>query len=186
MDFSEQELIRRNSLQEIINLGIDPYPAEGFDVNATVEEIKQQYPNDNALFQEVSLAGRIMNRRIMGAASFAEIQDSTGRIQIYIKRDEVCPGEDKTMYNTVFKKLLDIDQSELRRIALRTTLGYDIKYSPRRRQDIDFVFVAAMPRQARLIRRAACCTPTPVCIMEPTMTAPDAWMRPGLPVLSGS
>jgi lysyl-tRNA synthetase, class II len=108
MDFSEQELIRRNSLQEIINLGIDPYPAEGFDVNATAEEIKQQYPNDNTLFQEVSLAGRIMNRRIMGAAAFAEIQDSTGRIQIYIKRDEVCPGEDKTMYNTVFKKLLDI------------------------------------------------------------------------------
>jgi lysyl-tRNA synthetase class 2 len=108
MQLSEQEQIRRNSLQELINLGIEPYPAEGWEVNANIAEIREKYPEDNTLFQEVSLAGRIMTRRIMGAASFAEIQDSTGRIQIYIKRDEVCPGEDKTMYNTVFKRLLDI------------------------------------------------------------------------------
>jgi lysyl-tRNA synthetase, class II len=108
MELSEQEIIRRNSLQEIINLGIDPYPAEGWEVNATIEEILEKYPGDNALFQEVSLGGRIMSRRIMGAASFTEIQDATGRMQIYMKRDEICPGEDKTMYNTVFKKLLDI------------------------------------------------------------------------------
>jgi len=95
-------------LREIINLGIDPYPAEGWEVNSTIEEILEKFPGDNTLFQEVSLGGRIMSRRIMGAASFAEIQDATGRMQIYMKRDEICPGEDKTMYNTVFKKLLDI------------------------------------------------------------------------------
>jgi lysyl-tRNA synthetase class 2 len=105
---SEQEMIRRNSLQELINLGIDPYPAESFPVNVTCAEIKKNYPADNTLYQEISIAGRIMMRRIMGAASFAEIQDETGRIQIYVKRDEICQGEDKTLYNTVFKKLLDI------------------------------------------------------------------------------
>jgi lysyl-tRNA synthetase, class II len=108
MELSEQELIRRNSLQELINLGIDPYPAEGYDVNATIQDILKQFPENQNLFQEVSLAGRIMNRRIMGAASFAEIQDSTGRMQLYFKRDDICPGEDKVMYNTVFKRLLDI------------------------------------------------------------------------------
>jgi len=108
MELSEQELIRRNSLQELINLGIDPYPAGGYEVNATINEILKQFPENQNLFQEVNLAGRIMNRRIMGAASFAEIQDSTGRMQVYFKRDDVCPGEDKTMYNTVFKRLLDI------------------------------------------------------------------------------
>jgi lysyl-tRNA synthetase, class II len=107
-ELSEQEQIRRNSLQEIINLGIDPYPAEGFEVNANIRDILEKFPADQALYQDVSLAGRIMNRRIMGAASFAEIQDSTGRIQLYLKRDDICPGEDKTMYNTVFKRLLDI------------------------------------------------------------------------------
>ncbi len=125
MELSEQEIIRRNSLQELINLGIEPYPAEGFDITATISDILTEYESIKLRWyeegklkdpsvepeyvkREVSLAGRIMNRRIMGAASFAEIQDSTGRMQIYIKRDEVCPGEDKTMYNTVFKRLLDI------------------------------------------------------------------------------
>ena len=108
MEFSEQEQIRRNSLQELIGLGINPYPAEGYEVSITVKDILENFPNDNTLYQDISIAGRIMNRRIMGAASFAEIQDSTGRLQIYIKRDDVCPGEDKTMYNTVFKRLLDI------------------------------------------------------------------------------
>jgi lysyl-tRNA synthetase class 2 len=108
MELSEQEIIRRNSLQELISLGIDPYPAEGYDVNFTIQEILEQFTVDQQKFQEVSLAGRIMNRRIMGAASFAEIQDATGRMQLYFKRDDICPGEDKTMYNTVFKRLLDI------------------------------------------------------------------------------
>ena len=108
MEFSEQEQIRRNSLQELIGLGINPYPAERYEVSITVKAILENFPNDNTLYQDISIAGRIMNRRIMGAASFAEIQDSTGRLQIYMKRDDVCPGEDKTMYNIVFKRLLDI------------------------------------------------------------------------------
>ena len=105
---SEQEQIRRDSLQELLNLGIDPYPPETFAVNVSAAEIKQKFPEDNSLYQDISIAGRIMNRRIMGAASFAEIQDETGRIQIYVKRDEICPGEDKILYNTVFKRHLDI------------------------------------------------------------------------------
>jgi lysyl-tRNA synthetase, class II len=105
---SEQELIRRNSLSELIRLGIDPYPAETFPINARSSEIKSKFREDQTLFQEVSIAGRIMSRRIMGAASFVEIQDESGRIQLYLKRDDLCPGEDKTLYNTVFKKLLDI------------------------------------------------------------------------------
>jgi lysyl-tRNA synthetase, class II len=105
---SEQEVIRRNSLQELLKLGIDPYPAETFPVNASCAEIRKNFPGDNTLYQDVSVAGRIMTRRIMGGASFAEIQDETGRIQIYVKRDDISPGEDKTLYNTVFKKLLDI------------------------------------------------------------------------------
>jgi lysyl-tRNA synthetase class 2 len=108
MELSEQELIRRNLLQELLDLGIDPYPAEGYEVNATIHDILEQFPVNQGLFHEVSLAGRIMNRRIMGAASFAEFQDATGRMQLYFKRDDICPGEDKTMYNTVFKRLLDI------------------------------------------------------------------------------
>ncbi|MCX6246540.1 MAG: lysine--tRNA ligase [Bacteroidetes bacterium] len=105
---SEQETIRRDSLKELIRLGINPYPPETFEVNATAVEIKKKFPEDSSLFQEVSISGRIMSRRIMGAASFVEIQDSTGRIQLYVKRDDICAGEDKTLYNTVFKKLLDI------------------------------------------------------------------------------
>ncbi len=105
---SEQEVIRRNSLNELLNLGINPYPVEIYDVNANTAEIHDKFPKDNSLFQEISLAGRIMSRRIMGAASFVELQDSTGRIQVYFKRDEICSGEDKTLYNTVFKRLLDI------------------------------------------------------------------------------
>lgn len=107
-ELSEQELIRRNSLNELKKLGINPYPADLYEVNATSSDIHTQFPNDNTLFQNVSIAGRIMSRRIMGAASFVELQDANGRIQLYIKRDEICPDEDKTMYNTVFKRLLDI------------------------------------------------------------------------------
>jgi lysyl-tRNA synthetase, class II len=107
-ELSEQEVIRRESLTELRNLGIDPYPPGYFEVNTTAELINTQFPNDPKQFQKVSIAGRIMQRRIMGAASFTEIQDATGRIQLYLKRDDICPGDDKTLYNTVFKKLLDI------------------------------------------------------------------------------
>ncbi|MBR6899762.1 MAG: lysine--tRNA ligase, partial [Bacteroidales bacterium] len=107
-ELTEQEQIRRNSLAELKKLGINPYPAALYEVNAKSNEILEQFPKDNTLFQNVSIAGRIMSRRIMGAASFVELQDSYGRIQLYIKRDEICPGEDKTLYNTVFKRLLDI------------------------------------------------------------------------------
>ena len=105
---SEQEQIRRNSLQELIRLGIDPYPPQTFEVNVNTREIREKFVPDQGLFQEVSIAGRIMSRRIMGAASFTELQDESGKIQLYIKRDDICPGEDKTLYNTVFRKLLDI------------------------------------------------------------------------------
>ncbi len=106
--FTEQETIRRNSLNELIRLGINPYPPDTFEVNVKAAEIKKYYPADNSLYQQTSIAGRIMSRRIMGAASFVELQDESGRIQLYVKRDDICPGEDKTLYNTVFKKLLDI------------------------------------------------------------------------------
>ena len=89
-------------------MGIEPYPAQLYDVNVTSSQIKENYDPEKQNFSDISIAGRIMGRRIMGAASFIELQDSEGRIQVYIKRDEICPGEDKSMYNTVFKKLLDI------------------------------------------------------------------------------
>ena len=108
IELSEQEQIRRNSLNELRKLGINPYPANLYEVNVKTSDIHEQFPKDNTLFQNVSIAGRIMSRRIMGAASFVELQDSYGRIQLYIKRDEICPGEDKTLYNTVFKRLTDI------------------------------------------------------------------------------
>ncbi len=105
MELSEQEIIRRKKLEDLLNLGINPYPAAEYEINATTAQILEEFPKDNTKFQNVSIAGRIMNQRIMGAVSFYEIQDSVGRIQIYAKRDELCPGEDKTMYNNVFKKL---------------------------------------------------------------------------------
>ncbi|MFC1733333.1 lysine--tRNA ligase [candidate division KSB1 bacterium] len=108
MEHSEQEIIRRESLKELEKLGINPYPAETFEINITAKEIHDNFPNDNTLYQDVIIAGRIMTKRIMGAASFTEIQDTTGRIQLYFKRDDICQGEDKTWYNTVFKRLLDI------------------------------------------------------------------------------
>ena len=108
MELTDQEMFRRKAKEELENMGINPYPAPTFEVNANVQEILAKFPQDNTLFQSVSIAGRIMSRRVMGAASFAELQDETGRIQLYVKRDEICPGEDKTLYNTVFKKLTDI------------------------------------------------------------------------------
>ena len=108
IELSEQEIIRRNCLQELSTMGIEAYPAKAYDVNATTTEILTKFEADQTLFQEVSIAGRIMNRRIMGAASFVELQDSMGRIQLYFKRDDICPEEDKTLYNNVFKKQLDL------------------------------------------------------------------------------
>lgn len=105
---NELELQRRASLEELQRLGINPYPAELFPVNVTAKEILKNYEIDKLGYKNIHMAGRIMTRRIMGNASFAVLQDSTGKIQIYIRRDDICPGEDKTLYNTVFKKLLDI------------------------------------------------------------------------------
>lgn len=107
-DLNEQEQFRRESLAKLRELGIEPYPAALYPVNASTQEIKDNYDAEKGNFQDVVIAGRIMSRRIMGAASFGEIQDETGRIQIYVNRDEISNGEDKTMYNTVWKKLLDI------------------------------------------------------------------------------
>jgi lysyl-tRNA synthetase, class II len=107
-ELSEQEAIRRESLKELEKLGINAYPAEAYEVNISTTEILKNFPADSSLYQDISIAGRIMTRRIMGAASFVVLQDSSGRIQLYIKRDDICPGEDKTLYNTVFKRLLDI------------------------------------------------------------------------------
>ena len=103
---SEQEIVRRESLQKLRDLGIEPYPAARFDVDITSKQIKENYKKGKE--QKVVIAGRLMSKRIMGKASFAELQDADGRIQLYLNRDVICEGEDKTMYNTVFKKLLDI------------------------------------------------------------------------------
>ncbi|MDX2189909.1 MAG: lysine--tRNA ligase [Bacteroidota bacterium] len=107
-NLSEQELIRRQSREEIIKLGINPYPAEPFEVNTTSEEILSGFPVAPEKYTQVQIAGRLMTRRIMGNASFAVLQDGVGKIQIYIRRDDICPGEDKTLYNTVFKKMMDV------------------------------------------------------------------------------
>jgi len=108
LELSEQEVIRRQSLEELRKLGINPYPAEEFETNTNSQEILSKYDADKNNFQDVRIAGRIMSRRIMGNASFIELQDDKGKIQVYVKRDNLCPNEDKTLYNTVFKKLLDI------------------------------------------------------------------------------
>ena len=107
LELSEQEIIRRNSLEQLKAMGINPYPADEYVVNAYSEDILANF-DDDAEPRQVSIAGRMMNRRIMGKASFFELQDSKGRIQVYVSRDDLCPGEDKDLYNTVFKKLLDM------------------------------------------------------------------------------
>lgn len=106
-ELSEQEQIRRESLEKIKEFGIDPYPAAEYKITCDSQEVKDNYSVEKNNYQDISMAGRIMSRRIMGAATFMEIQDSKGKIQVYVKRDEICPGEDKTLYNKVFKKLLD-------------------------------------------------------------------------------
>ncbi len=107
-NLSEPEIQRRQKREELMKLGIDPYPAELYEVNVTAKDILQNYERRKIDYKNVSIAGRLMSFRIMGNASFAELQDSTGRIQLYFRRDDLCPTEDKTLYNTVFKKLLDI------------------------------------------------------------------------------
>lgn len=122
LELSEQEIIRRQSLNELRNLGIEPYPAALYEVNAYSTDIKEEFNDEEKC--PVSIAGRIMNRRIMGKASFIELQDSKGRIQVYITRDDICPGEDKELYNTVFKKLLDIgDFIGITGFVFRTQMG---------------------------------------------------------------
>lgn len=108
MQLSEQEINRRSKREELMRMGIEPYPAELFEVDVTADDIHRNYERDKTSYKNISIAGRLMGFRIMGSASFAELQDATGRIQLYFRRDDLCPGEDKTLYNTVFKKLLDI------------------------------------------------------------------------------
>lgn len=123
LELSEQEIGRRQSLQELREMGIDPYPAAEYPTNAFSINIKNEF-NDGDKPRQVCIAGRLMSRRVMGKASFAELQDSKGRIQVYITRDDICPGNDKDMYNKVFKKLMDIgDFIGVRGFAFRTQTG---------------------------------------------------------------
>ncbi|MDN5215306.1 lysine--tRNA ligase [Fulvivirgaceae bacterium BMA12] len=124
MHLSEQELQRRKERENLLELNIEPYPSALFEVNVTTEEIKENFDSNPENFKEISIAGRMMSRRIMGSASFAEIQDEKGRIQFYVRRDDICPEEDKTLYNTVFKKLLDIgDIIGLKGFVFKTQVG---------------------------------------------------------------
>ena len=122
LELSEQEIVRRQSLQELRNMGINPYPAAEFPTNAYSTDIKKEFKEDEK--REVVIAGRLMGKRVMGKASFAEIQDSKGRIQVYITRDDLCPGENKDLYNIVFKKLLDIgDIIGIKGFVFKTQMG---------------------------------------------------------------
>jgi Lysyl-tRNA synthetase (class II) len=125
LELSEQEIIRRNSLNELRAMGIEPYPAAEYVTNAFSTDIKQEFEDiENAEPRKVSVAGRIMSRRVMGKASFIELQDSKGRIQVYITRDDICPGEDKELYTTVFKRLLDLgDFIGIEGFVFRTQMG---------------------------------------------------------------
>lgn len=124
LELSEQEIFRRESLQQLRELGIEPYPAALYKVDAYSTEIKENFNEEETPQRQVSIAGRIMSRRIMGKASFIELMDSKGRIQAYITRDDICPGENKELYNTVFKKLLDIgDFIGITGFVFRTKMG---------------------------------------------------------------
>ncbi len=121
---SEQEQVRRENLQKMIEAGVNPYPSETFELNTSAKEIRDNFKEGSTDYQEVSIAGRLMTRRVMGKASFAEIMDASGRMQIYVSRDDICPDEDKTMYNTVFKKLLDLgDFIGIKGFAFFTKMG---------------------------------------------------------------
>jgi lysyl-tRNA synthetase class 2 len=122
-ELNDQELFRRRSLETLREMGVNPYPAAEYPTNAFAAEVKETF-QDDAPRREVVMAGRLMGRRIMGKASFAELKDSTGRIQLYISRDEICPDENKDMYNVVFKKLLDIgDFIGVKGYVFRTQMG---------------------------------------------------------------
>ena len=124
LELSEQEICRRASLDALRQMGIDPYPAAEYPVNAYAGEIKEHFQEDAPQPREVCVAGRMMSRRIMGKASFAELLDSQGRIQIYITRDDLCPDENKDLYNVVFKKLLDLgDFIGVKGFGFRTLTG---------------------------------------------------------------
>ena len=124
LELSEQEIIRRQSLQELRNMGINPYPAAEFPTNAFSTDIRAEFKDDDEEKREVVIAGRMMSRRVMGKASFAELQDSKGRIQVYVTRDDICPDENKDLYNVVFKRLLDIgDFIGVKGFVFRTQTG---------------------------------------------------------------
>ncbi|MFM7768846.1 MAG: lysine--tRNA ligase [Bacteroidota bacterium] len=124
MELNEQEQLRRGALKELQDLGIEPYPADLFEINTSASYVNEHFESKEAELRDLKLAGRIMSRRIMGNASFVELQDSSGRIQLYFRRDDLCPGDDKTLYNTVFKKLLDIgDIIGVNGYAFKTQLG---------------------------------------------------------------
>lgn len=124
MELNEQEIQRRKDVEELRSMGIEPYPAAEYEINTNSEEIKENFDKEEAKFANVRIAGRIMSRRIMGAASFCELQDEKGRIQLYLNRDEICPNEDKSLYNVVFKKLLDIgDIIGVEGFVFRTKMG---------------------------------------------------------------
>jgi len=123
-ELTEQEQVRRENLQKIIDLGINPFPSKTFPVSHSSKEVHDGFTEGSTDFQEVCIAGRLMSRRIMGKASFAEIQDSAGRIQIYVSRDDICPGENKDLYNQLFKKLLDFgDYIGIKGFAFFTKTG---------------------------------------------------------------
>jgi len=124
VELSEQEIIRRNSLMELNKLGINAFPADEFEITHYSDDIKKTFETDKNSLKDITIAGRIMSRRIMGNASFAELKDKQGRIQLYFRRDDICEGEDKTMYNTVFKKLLDIgDIIGVKGYVFKTQMG---------------------------------------------------------------
>ena len=124
LELSEQEIIRRNSLNEMKAMGIEPYPAAEYVTNAFSTDIKAEFKDDEAEPRKVSVAGRMMSRRVMGKASFIELQDSKGRIQVYITRDDICPDENKDLYNVVFKRLLDLgDFIGIEGFVFRTQMG---------------------------------------------------------------
>ncbi|TLX72141.1 lysine--tRNA ligase [Labilibacter sediminis] len=124
VELSEQEIIRRNSLEELNKLGINAFPADEFEITHYSEDIKKIFEEDENSLKDITIAGRIMSRRIMGNASFAELKDQQGRIQLYFRRDDICEGDDKTMYNTVFKKLLDIgDIIGVKGYVFKTQMG---------------------------------------------------------------
>lgn len=125
LELSEQEIQRRNSLDELRQLGIDPYPAAEYKVTAHSDDIKANFSDESDEKREVCIAGRLMGRRVMGKASFAELMDSKGRIQVYITRDDICPGEDKTLYNSVFKKVARPGRLHWRK-------GFCVPYADRR------------------------------------------------------